>query len=170
MPTRGAGAVVAAALVLVADASACSCAPVDLERDLPRADGAFIGTLLERREPPAAAVQSSGDPVTLVFRVEQVYKGDIDGRVEVVTARSGASCGLGTRVGERAGLLLDREGGVWRSGLCSQVDPADFLALTEVEDNTFPSVNLGGYVVGFLVLGIAAVLLLRRRRRYSGLH
>jgi hypothetical protein len=155
---------------LAADAAACSCAPVQLERDLPRADGAFIGTLLERREPPPAAIQSSGDPVTLLFRVEQVYKGDIEGRVEVVTARDGASCGLATRVGERVGLLLDREGATWRSGLCSQVDPADFLALTDVEDNTFPTVNWGGYVVGFLVLGLAVLLLVRRRRRYSGSH
>lgn len=159
-------AVVVAALVLAADASACSCAPPDLERDLPRADGAFIGTLLERREPPPANVQASNDPVTLLFRVEQVYKGDIDGRVEVVTSRDGASCGLATKVGERVGLLLDREQGVWRGGLCGQVDPADFLALTNVEDNTFPAINWGGYVVGVLVLGLGALLLVRRTRRY----
>ena len=41
-------------------------------------------------------------------------------------------------------------------GLCSQVDPADFLALTEVEDNTLPEFNWGGIVVGFLVLGAGA--------------
>ena len=155
-----------AALALAPDATACSCAPVDLERDLPRADGAFIGTLLERREPPPSAVQSSEDPVTLLFRVEQVYKGDIDGRVEVVTSRDGASCGLGTAVGERVGLLLDRDRGRWRGGLCGQVDPSDFLALTDVEDNTFPSVNWGGIAVGILVLGAGALLLVRRLRRY----
>lgn len=164
-----AGAVIVAALVLVADASACSCAPVDLERDLPRADGAFIGTLLERREPPAAAVQASDDPVTLLFRVEQVYKGDIDGRVEVVTNRGGESCGLGVAAGERVGLLLDRERGVWRGGLCGQVDPADFLALTNVEDNTLPPMNWGGIAVGVLVLGISGILLVRRTRRYRRL-
>ena len=169
MRVRAAGAVGAAALVLAADASACSCAPVDLERDLPRADGAFIGTLLERREPPRGAPSSSDDSVTLLFRVEQAYKGDIDGRIEVVTARDGASCGLGLAVGERVGLLLDRERGAWRSGLCSQVDPADFLELTDVEDNTFPSVNWGGIVVGVLVLGVAAILLVRRTRRYRRL-
>ncbi|MGH3071849.1 MAG: hypothetical protein ACRDNB_06215, partial [Gaiellaceae bacterium] len=152
-----------------ADASACTCIPPDLERDLPRADGAFVGTVLERREPPPAAVQSSAGPVTLLFRVEQAYKGDIDGRIEVVTARDGASCGLAARVGDRVGLLLDREGGEWHSSLCSQVDPADFLELTDVEDNELPTINWGGYVVGFAVLGIAALLLLRRRRRYSGL-
>jgi hypothetical protein len=161
--------VLAVSLALAADATACTCAPVDLVRDLPRADAAFAGTLLERREPPPAPIQSSGDPVVLVFRVEQVYKGDLSGRVEVVTARDGASCGVSTAVGERIGLLLDRQDGAWRSSLCAQVDPSDLLALTDVEDNTLPTINWGGYVIGFLVLGIAAVLLVRRRRRYSGL-
>lgn len=156
----------AVALGFAADAHACTCAPVDLEQALPSADGAIIGTLLERREPAPAPIQSSADPVTLVFRVEQVYKGDIDNRVEVVTARDGASCGLEVAVGERTGLLLDRDGDVWRSGLCSQVDPADFLALTNVEDNTLPPVNWGGIVVGVLVLGLGGLVLLRRTRRY----
>lgn len=155
-------AVLVAALVLAADASACSCAPPDLERDLPRADGAVVGTVLERRV--------DGDTARYLVRVEQVYKGDIDNRVEILTSASGAACGLESVVGDRVGLLLDRDGDAWRSGLCSQVDVSDFLALTDVEDNTFPSVNWGGYVVGFLVLGIAAVLLVRRRRRYRGMH
>lgn len=157
------------ALTRVGDAGACSCLPIDLARDLPRADGAFVGTLLERREPPPTAVQSSADPVTLVFRVEQVYKGDIENRVEVVTARDGASCGLEVGIGQRIGLLLERDGGTWRSGLCSQVDPAVFLELTDVDDNSLPAVNWGGYVVGLLVLGAGSFFLVRRLRRYKGL-
>jgi hypothetical protein len=153
--------VLVAGLALAADASACSCLPVDLARDLPRADGAFVGTVLERRTTEAS--------VLLLFRVEQAYKGDIDARIEVETARDGASCGLDLPVGERVGLLLERDGDLWRSSLCSRADPADFLALTDVEDNTLPAINWGGYVVGVLVLAIAAVLLVRRRRRYSGL-
>jgi LPXTG-motif cell wall-anchored protein len=117
--------------------------------------------VLERR--------AEGDEARLLLRVEQVYKGDISNRVEVVTASNGAACGLEAGVGERVGLLLAREGGEWRSGLCSQVDPADFLELTDVEDNSLPAINWGGYVVGFLVLGLAALLLFRKRRRYSGL-
>jgi hypothetical protein len=156
----GAGAL-CAALVLAADAAACSCRPPDLRRDLPTADGAVVGEVLERRV--------EGDEARYVLRVEQAYKGDISNRVEVVTAPDGAACGLEAAVGERLGLLLTREKGEWRSGLCSQVDPADFLALRDVEDNSLPAINWGGYVVGFLVLGVAAFLLVRRRRRYSGL-
>jgi LPXTG-motif cell wall-anchored protein len=105
----------------------------------------------------------------MLFRVEQVYKGEINNRVEVETARDGSTCGLELAVGERVGLLLDRDGALWRTNLCSRVDPSDLLALTDVEDNALPRINWGGYVVGFLVLGLAGLLLWRRRRRYSGL-
>ena len=63
-----------------------------------------------------------------------------------VTPAGGAACGLELAVGDRVGLLLTRDGNVWRSGLCSQVDPADFLALTNVEDNALPPINWGGIV------------------------
>lgn len=149
------------ALGVAADAYACSCRPVNLERDLPTADGAMIGTVLERTV--------SGGTATYLFRVEQVYKGDVDSRAEIVTPASGAACGLEAGVGDRVGLLLARKGDEWRSGLCSQADPADFLALTEVEDNTLPEFNWGGIVVGFLVLGAGAFLVVRRLRSQRAL-
>jgi hypothetical protein len=146
-------------LLLATDASACTCAPVDLVRDLPRADGAMIGTVLER--------SVSGTTARYRFRVEQIYKGDVEERAEVVSAVDGASCGLELAVGDRVGLLLTRDGDVWRSSLCQQVEPADFLALTNVDDNTLPPFNWGGIVVGFLVLGTGLLLLLRKRRTYN---
>jgi len=148
-------------LVFAADAYACSCRPVDLQRDLPAADGAIIGSVLER--------SVSGSTATYRFRVEQVYKGDVDGPAEVVTPAGGAACGLELSVGDRVGLLLTRDGDVWRSGLCSQVDPADFLALTNVEDNTLPPINWGGIIVGVLVLGAGVFFLVRKSRSYRRL-
>jgi hypothetical protein len=148
-------------LAAAADAFACSCRQVDLERDLPLADAAMIGTVLERTV--------DGSTATYRFRVEQVYKGDVDSRAEVVTPASGASCGLEARVGDRLGLLLTREGNTWTSGLCSQADPADFLALTEVEDNALPEFNWGGIVVGILVLAAGAFFLVRRLRSQRSL-
>jgi hypothetical protein len=145
-----------AALASAATAAACTCAPVELERDLPRADGAVVGTVLERRD---GARES-----TLLLRVEQVYKGDIDNRVEVVTAPDSAACGLAAQVGDRLGLLLERDGGAWRSGLCSQVDPSDFIALSDVEDRSLPPLNWGGIVVGTVVLLAGAFVLVRRLR------
>ena len=149
------------AFASAADARACSCLPVDLARDLPRADGALIGTLLERKD--------GRETSTLLFRVEQVYKGDIANRVTVETARDGAACGIEVAAGERIGLLLERDRAVWRSSLCSQVDPAALLELTDVEDNALPPVNAGGIVVGVLILGAGAFFLLRRIRRHRAL-
>ena len=149
------------ALALAGDALACSCIPVDLARDLPRADGAFIGTLLEREDREATS--------TLLFRVEQVYKGDISNRIEVETARGGAACGIEAPAGKRIGLLLDREAGVWRSSLCSQVNPAAFLELADVKDNQLPPVNGGGIVVGVLILLAGVWFMARRIRRYRAL-
>ena len=107
--------------------------------------------------------------MTLLFRVEQVYKGDISNRVEVETSRDGATCGLDLSEGERVGLLLERDGALWRSNLCSRVEPAAFLELTDVEDNALPPLNWGGIVVGVLILLAAAWFLARRTRRYRSL-
>ena len=146
------------ALALAGDALACTCAPVDLARDLPRTDGAFVGTVLERRATEAS--------VSLLFRVEQVYKGDISNRVEVETSRDGSTCGLELAVGERVGLLLDRDGTLWRSSLCSQVEPAAFLELTDVEDNALPQFNWPGVVLGLVVLLAGGYALFRKTRHY----
>ena len=154
-----AAAAAVVALALPADAFACSCLRVDLVRDLPRADAAFVGSVLERRV--------EGQTAIYLFRVEQVYKGDIDNRVEVVTPSNSAACGLELAVDQRVGLLLTRAGGGWRSTLCSQVEPSAFLALTNVEDT--PPINWGGIVVGVLVLGAGTFFLVRKLRRYRAL-
>ena len=148
-------------LAVAADAYACTCRGVDLERDLPGADAAMIGTVLERHTTATSRVY--------LFRVEQVYKGDVDNRLEVVSERDGAACGLELAVGQRIGLLLERDGETWRSGLCSQVDPAEFLALSNVQDNSFPEINTGGWIVGILVLGLGTFFLIRKARSYKRL-
>jgi hypothetical protein len=153
--------IAAVSLALAADAFACSCVRPNLVRDLPRADGAFVGTVLERHV--------EGQNAIYLFRVEQVYKGDIENRIEVVTAANGAACGLELGVDQRIGLLLTREGGTWRSSLCSQVDASAFLALTNVDDNSTPPINWGGIVVGVLVLGAGSFFLVRKLRSYRAL-
>ena len=120
-------AVAAAALAAgVQPARACSCAREDPRTVLARADAAFVGTLLERREGRPA--RSSADPVTLVFRVLESVKGRLGSTVEVVTAASGASCGVEARIGQTIGLFLERVGGVWQSNLCRQVSPSELRA------------------------------------------
>jgi hypothetical protein len=105
----------------VEPARACSCAIGDPRSALARADAAFVGVLVERREPPV--VRNSAETVTLVFRVEEAVKGRLGERVEVETAASGASCGIEASVGDRIGLFLERAGERWRGNLCAQVAP-----------------------------------------------
>lgn len=97
------GAVLSAVGVLVAaPASACSCATQTTAEYLGAADTVFVGRLVSRevqRSGPAISsgsgpAISSGDPALHVFAVETVYKGDAHEQQGVVSADSGASCGL----------------------------------------------------------------------------
>jgi hypothetical protein len=109
----------------VPPASACSCATYDVRERLPEVDGAFVGRLIAKEEPtPVDGVFSSATLARYRFSVEQPVKGDIPSpTIDVWASTSGASCGLETPVGERVGLLLDRDGDRWTSSLCGQVDP-----------------------------------------------
>ena len=92
---------------------------------LPEAAGAFVGTLMSRDDPqPTGNVLSSATLVRYRFQVERAVKGDIpSGTIDVWSSGSGASCGLETPVGQRAGLLLRHEDGRWLSSLCEQANP-----------------------------------------------
>lgn len=119
------------AAVLVAPslphAKACSCAPSDVRERLPEsAAGAFVGTLVSRDDPqPAGGGLSSATLVRYRYHVERAVKGAIPsgGAIDVWSSWSGASCGLETAAGQRAGLLLRQEDGRWLSSLCEQADP-----------------------------------------------
>ena len=99
---------------------ACSCALPDPRAALAQADGAFVGTLVSRRQLEQQAV--------LVFSVEKSLKGAIGRTVEVRTAANSAGCGLEAPVGTRVGLVLERRGGAWYGYLCWQFDPSGLLA------------------------------------------
>jgi hypothetical protein len=110
-------------LVLTGDALACSCAPVDPRAALERADGAFVGTLVDR--------VVDGEEAIHTFQVEEAVKGDIGQTIEVRSHWNGASCGLEIPEGVRVGLFVDRDGAVWRSILCQQIDPDELLAAAQ---------------------------------------
>jgi hypothetical protein len=76
-------------------ASACSCALTTTAEQVAGADVVFTGTLVSRevRHPPGR-VFSSGDPALHVFAVDAVHKGTASAMQTVVSADSGASCGL----------------------------------------------------------------------------
>ena len=112
---------VASLAAAVEPARACSCIPPDPWSYLAKADGAFVGRLVSRRE--------TGDGrASLLFNVERAVKGKIGDTVEVETANNGAACGIETSVGRRIGLFLVRERDAWTGHLCWQVEPEDLLA------------------------------------------
>ena len=129
---------VASLAAAVEPARACSCIPPDPWSILPKADGAFVGRLVSRRE------VNEGRAV-LTFRVERAVKGKIGTTVEVTTARNGGACGIETSVGRRIGLFLMRDGGGWTGHLCWQVAAEDLLAASAL-----PAPNGKGSVAMFV--------------------
>ena len=109
-------AALATVLVGAPPALACSCVGFDDAAAFERADVVFTGSAIERRV--RHPVTNSLDPATYVFVVESVHKGTAQALQEVVTAVSGASCGLEAQVGPRYVVFAERDGGVLRAGLC----------------------------------------------------
>ena len=101
--------------------------PPPLRERLAAAAGAFVGTVISRRDAPPGpgGFVGTGDPTVLRFGVERAYKGDLGSEVDVMTVRSGATCGLEAQPGDRLALLLGTDAqGRWTAGLGSDVDPA----------------------------------------------
>lgn len=81
--------------VAAPSASACSCALGSTAGQVAGADVVFTGTLVSREvEHPDDPVRSSSDRAVHVFAVDTLYKGTAFPRQVVVSADSGASCGL----------------------------------------------------------------------------
>jgi len=161
---------VAGLLIPGAPLRACSCAEMDLGSVLLDADGAFVGTFVDRSE--------IGDQrASITFDVERVVKGGFGPRAIVRTNADGASCGLEFLDGPRVGLLLDRSAdGVWESSLCQQVPPGDLLAIggDRPPDPDVAPVSAGSSLwfkglVGAIVAAVLALVVLvwviRRRSR-----
>ena len=113
-------------VVLAASPSfACSCARVSTAEYVDHATVVFTGTVADKEPPPKRRVMSSMDPVTYTFEVERSFKGDVASPTEVLSAMSGASCGLeGVRTGDRYVVFADqgRGGDLWAS-LCGGTAP-----------------------------------------------
>jgi hypothetical protein len=120
------GAVVLALALVAAGARpecayACTCAPLDPALALAEADAAFVGRVVKRH--------AVGVEATLDLAVERRLKGDLGARIQVVTAASGAACGIEAAPGARIGLFVTRDGDTWRGSLCSQASVADLASV-----------------------------------------
>lgn len=111
--------VVFAIVATAVPAKACSCAMGDPRDALKASDGAFIGTLLS----VTPHAEDEGQNSTYTFTVDEEVKGDLGETVDVVSATSGASCGIEVPIGGQTGLFLNTTETGWSSSLCQQVDP-----------------------------------------------
>lgn len=122
---RSAAMLAITSLALVAWAAppcwACSCVPASDEEHYARADVVFVGKVVAREEPSAHdPYQSSSDPITWTFEVEQTQKGEARRTESVRSARDDATCGYRFEVGGRYQVFANRSenGELWTS-ICS---------------------------------------------------
>lgn len=93
MALVAAGLVAGTTLALSSPAAACTCLSLTDVEASENADVVFTGNLVEVQTPSGDSF-SSADPEHFIFDVDRVYKGEARATQSVVTARSGASCGL----------------------------------------------------------------------------
>ena len=175
----------ASGLVLATPASACSCAGIPPPAAaFASADAVFTGRLISREvSHPNWPMVSSGDPALHVFAVDEVFKGAVHEEQGVVSADSGATCGL-ELAGEGPFVVYATESdGRFTAGLCDGATPAtaeeeaelrSLAGTTATGADAAPLPGQAGtegaglptaaYAAGALVLVLAGAVLLRRRR------
>ncbi|WP_377643611.1 hypothetical protein [Oryzobacter terrae] len=120
-PTRAvapAVALIALATVAATPCAACSCAEIrTVAEAAAAADAVFVGTFTTTRTPLVQT--SSGDLVAKEFTVTEVRKGRVAATTEVLTAASGASCGLEVSEGTTYVVVARQGPDGLRSDLCS---------------------------------------------------
>ncbi|MGR6966431.1 hypothetical protein ACU610_18390 [Geodermatophilus sp. URMC 61] len=163
---------VLAGWVPASPASACSCAAGTTVDALASADAVFSGRLVSREEDDGTALH--------VFAVDTVYVGEVSARQGVVSAASGASCGLelsgagpflvfATRQGDRLTADLCGGTGPWTAPAAAEVQmltgaspPEPGEAGTELSAG-LPDAAVQGAVAVLLVGAFVGGRLLRRR-------
>lgn len=133
-------AVLAGALAIGSQASttvhACSCAGITDDEAYEMADVVFVGRLDQTRVSDEIEFGSTS-PARFIFATDSVFKGEAYDRQSVVTAGSGASCGLEIRPGTTT-LVFAKIGG--RSGLVEGELTSDLCTGTRaVDDGAVPA-------------------------------
>lgn len=110
-------ALLALAATWATPCAACSCAAVVSAAEVAdEADAVFVGRFTGTREPLVAT--SSAALVAKRFEVTEVRKGEVTAVTEVLTAASGASCGLEVQEGRTYLVVAQRAEGGLRANLC----------------------------------------------------
>jgi len=146
----------------------CSCMMPNAQDLFAGADGVFVGTLQHRPSDVNIGVTSSADPIELVFSVVDAYKGEIEDPMLIMTAISGASCGIEMAEGSSALLFVDLIDGEWHGNLCATMGAE---AQAELGVPEIPFAKAGGddattmarwVLAGVILVAIAGFGLSRR--------
>jgi hypothetical protein len=134
---------------------ACSCAQVTFEEALTNADAAWVGVV---------TAAEGNDPVRYTFAVEHMVKGELAITMDVVSSRSGASCGMEFALAQRWRIFAKNG----QTGLCSgnellgQGVPAPVPA--QAPPSTWRLLAAGGLI---LIAGISVWAVRRQRQGES---
>lgn len=160
------------ALLPVNTVLACSCMELTDKEAMAASDAAFIGVVVETRDPAAGnPIFSSADPIHYTVVVEESLKGDLvtGQEVTVSSARHGASCGQELAVGERWRLLAGAEGAAFTTGLCSGNQRlASGVAVPDRPSGGDVSIAPLITILGVGATGLLTLLLAVLFRRWSG--
>jgi hypothetical protein len=115
-------AVFATLVTLAAPAArvfACSCMQMNPQEALANAEVAFVGVVAAIDDPNGGPLVGSGDALRYTFAIEQTLKGDPEVSLDVLSARSSASCGMEFAAAQRWRVFAYTDAGQLQTGLCS---------------------------------------------------
>ncbi|KOO52009.1 hypothetical protein [Viridibacillus arvi] len=170
---------------------ACSCSQPDPPKEALKGSSAvFSGKVIDTVDRNKNnVIQSSADPITILFDVDKSWKGVDQTQVIVYTERSSASCGYGFSLNEKYLVYAYEENGELRVNACSRTAPLsgakeDIQALGKGQKPTeqvtldlenikgqekTPSVNVTNnkqiYIALILLVLLVAVVIMRRHRK-----
>ncbi|WP_404450677.1 hypothetical protein LG329_09935 [Virgibacillus necropolis] len=161
---------------------ACSCAEPGTVTEVLNRDGAtvFSGRVVKKVDQSKLdMLQSSADPISVLFQVDKTWKGVNQSQVIVKTARSSASCGYEFTLNERYLVYASERDGELNVNLCSRTQSitdaqADLEVLGMGKDPT-EKVHLEDQMTGMSmmvivtwavlgIVGVSGIILIRRLR------
>lgn len=149
---------------------ACSCIQLAPGDALANADVAFVGVVVEAKDPAAGnPIIGSADPILYTFAIEETLKSIGAPQVNLSSARDGASCGMTFALAQRWRIYAYADGsGGLGTGICSGNELLAEGVPIPAPEPAAPPVGVliaGGALL--LVLAVSALAFTRRGRAAS---
>lgn len=114
---------------------ACSCAePGSASEELERSSAVFSGEVIRFLDKNTNyLMQSSADPIAVLFEVEETWKGVTQSQVIVYTVRDETSCGYQFSLNTKYLVYANESDGLLKTSYCSKTTPLT-LAVDDMEE------------------------------------